>query len=35
MAVTRARSLAPPGKEHEVNPATGAWTLVERIAGPQ
>lgn len=32
-AVSRARKLAPPGKEHEVNPATGVWTLVERIAG--
>lgn len=32
-AVPRARRLAPSGKEHEVNPATGMWTLVERIAG--
>lgn len=34
-AVARARKLAPSGKEHEVNPATGVWTLVERIAGRQ
>ncbi|MFI6057490.1 RloB family protein [Streptomyces sp. NPDC051286] len=32
-AVPRAKKLAPPGKEHEVNPATGMWALVERIAG--
>ncbi|WP_443058349.1 RloB family protein [Streptomyces sp. NBC_00775] len=32
-AIPRARRLAPSGKEHEVNPATGMWTLVERIAG--
>lgn len=32
-AVARARKLAPSGKEHEVNPATGIWTLVERITG--
>lgn len=32
-ALTRAKPLAPQGKEHEVNPATGVWTLVDRIAG--
>lgn len=34
MATLRARKLAPLGKEHEVNPATSMWALVERIAGP-
>lgn len=29
----RARRLAPTGKEHEVNPATGVWALTDRIAG--
>ncbi|MFI6404854.1 RloB family protein [Streptomyces sp. NPDC050548] len=32
-ALTRAKPLAPQGKEYEVNPATGMWSLVERIAG--
>lgn len=31
-AVTRARAMAPRGREHLVNPATGVWALVERIA---
>ncbi|MGP4109960.1 RloB family protein [Streptomyces sp. 4N509B] len=32
-AVPRARRLARRGTEHEVNPATGVWALVERITG--
>ncbi|UUU23821.1 RloB family protein [Streptomyces sp. DSM 40750] len=32
-AATRARQLAPRGKEHEANPASGVWALVERIVG--
>jgi hypothetical protein len=29
----RARTLAPAGKEHTVNPATGVWRLVQLVAG--
>ncbi|MGW7415647.1 RloB family protein [Streptomyces sp. NPDC054863] len=31
-AARRARALAPAGKEHEVNPASGVWRLLEVIA---
>ncbi|WP_406475346.1 RloB family protein [Streptomyces sp. NBC_01615] len=33
-AVRRAKALSPEGKEHEVNPASGVWRLVEAVAGP-
>lgn len=33
MAAARARKLAPRGKEHEVNPASGMWALAERVSG--
>ncbi|MGX2995770.1 hypothetical protein JNUCC64_16025 [Streptomyces sp. JNUCC 64] len=32
-AVRNARSLAPEGKEHEVNPSTGMWRLALAING--
>ncbi|SFT22550.1 RloB-like protein [Streptomyces harbinensis] len=32
-AVDRARALAPAGREYEVNPATGVWSLVRLIGG--
>jgi hypothetical protein len=31
-AVERARPMAPSAREHEVNPATGVWPLVQLIA---
>jgi RloB-like protein len=32
-AVRRGRALAPVGKEHEVNPATGMWRLATTVGG--
>jgi hypothetical protein len=31
-ASRRAKRLSPAGREHETNPATGVWTLVDRMA---
>jgi hypothetical protein len=35
LAIERAQALAPPGTEHERNPATGVWVLATKFERPK